>query len=275
MYLRNSIMAALDFDHELSHGVRAYNGKVGEWWSQKTSDAAHLSAYSCIADHVMAYTRTKKGLIIDYACGNGILIDLLRDRLGGHSFLGIDGAKSMLPRADSITHVWPQKATVSIQFLIANLPNWSLPAGEADVVLFSFPNIITGSREQARFERKFIQEMEMARSLCRGKHHKENAVEACYDGVFMNRVISTNLHHLLKKGGFCVRADYAQADRSELTEHDQLLTAYEEGSLGRPKLFRLVSSKYFQSQVILDVYEQTKDKDFKEGGYSINVLRAL
>jgi hypothetical protein len=62
----------------------------------------------------------------------------------------------------------------------------------------------------------------------------------------------------------------------------QLATLFEEGSLNarqsrlKPqKFFELLSSQYYQSAVIRDVYDQTKDIDFLEGGYLVSLLKAI
>ena len=98
----------------------------------------------------------------------------------------------------------------------------------------------------------------------------------------MSRVVSRNLRSLLRKGGLCVRVDYSQGARHELGRFDQLSTLFEEGSLNagqsrlKPqKFFKLLSSQYYPSAVIRDVYDQTKDIDFLEGGYLVSVLKAI
>jgi hypothetical protein len=67
-----------------------------------------------------------------------------------------------------------------------------------------------------------------------------------------------------------------------LGRFDQLSTLFEEGSLNagqsrlKPqKFFKLLSSQYYPSAVIRDVYDQTKDIDFLDGGYLVSVLKAI
>jgi hypothetical protein len=67
-----------------------------------------------------------------------------------------------------------------------------------------------------------------------------------------------------------------------LGQFDQLSTLFEEGSLSakqsrlKPqKFFELIYSEYYPSAVIRDVYDQTMDKDFLEGGYLVSLLQAM
>jgi hypothetical protein len=76
--------------------------------------------------------------------------------------------------------------------------------------------------------------------------------------------------------------DYSQGARDELGRFDKLSTLFEEGSLNRrlsrlkpQKFFHLLSSHYYPSAVIQDVYEQTNDRDFLEGGYLVSLLKAI
>ncbi|MCS4537756.1 MAG: hypothetical protein HYY67_02700 [Thaumarchaeota archaeon] len=102
------------------------------------------------------------------------------------------------------------------------------------------------------------------------------------DSLLRGKVVSRNLRGLLKKGGICVRVEYAKAERERLTELEQCRLAFEEGSLktsvnGRKaeKLFDFISSTYFQSKVMEDVYYQTKDETDRKGGYSITMVEAV
>jgi len=96
------------------------------------------------------------------------------------------------------------------------------------------------------------------------------------------KVVSRNFRGLLKRGDICVRVEYAKAEREKLTELEQGRVAFEEGSLetcinGRKaeKLFGFISSTYFQSKVMEDVYYQTKDETDRKGGYSITMLEEV
>jgi len=80
----------------------------------------------------------------------------------------------------------------------------------------------------------------------------------------------------------CVRADYANAPRNDLTELVQQRLAFQEASLAEPvngfrttQLFTVVGSTYCRSKVLDDVYHQTRDKTDKEGGYLISTLVAI
>jgi hypothetical protein len=97
-----------------------------------------------------------------------------------------------------------------------------------------------------------------------------------------DRVISRNLRLLLKKGGECFKVDYANAHRDELSHLTQMRSLFVEGALEEPvkdlrseAFFRYVSNKFYRSQVILDVYHQTKDPSDKTGGYFISEFKAI
>jgi hypothetical protein len=67
-----------------------------------------------------------------------------------------------------------------------------------------------------------------------------------------------------------------------LSRFDKLSTLFEEGSLNArqsrlepQKLFTHRYSHDYPSCVIRDVYEQTKEKDFLEGGHLASLLQAI
>ncbi|MDH4188367.1 MAG: class I SAM-dependent methyltransferase [Nitrospira sp.] len=274
-------MAKIDFDKTLASGLAAYNKSVGKWWIDRTRNAAHVAAYKNIAGHVVRCVQQQRGVLIDYGCGTGLILKRLVDALPAWDLLGIDGSQVLLREAEAWARRKRAIRSGAIEFRCAKLPDFSPGDTQADVILFTFPNIVSVPRERRPFEKLFPQDRDLARVLTK-KQEKANRAVDLYDQLLMNRVVSRNLRTLLRKGGLCVRVDYSQANRRELCRFDQLSTMFEEGSLNtkqghlRPKkFFKLLSSEYFPSAVILDVYEQTQDQDFLEGGYLISVLQAL
>ena len=274
-------MSQIDFDKTLAAGLVAYNRKVGQWWVDQTRNKAHVAAYKNIASHVARCAQKKSGLLIDYGCGTGLIMKQLVEALPGWNFLGIDGSKVMLSEAETWAGVKRKKRRAAIEFRCAKLPDFSAPAAKADVIVFTFPNIVSVISERRQIEKRFPRDRDLARLLAR-KQEKGEKAEELVDQLLMSRVVSRNLRTLLRKGGLCVRVDYSQAERHELGRFDLLSTLFEEGSLNtkqahlRPqKFFKLRSSQYYPSAVILDVYEQTKDIDFLEGGYLVSVLEAI
>ena len=274
-------MAEIDFTETLASGLEAYNTNVGRWWAHKARNTAHVEAYMNIASHVATCAGSEPGLIIDYGCGTGLCLKQLVGLLPAWTFLGIDGSRVMLDGAET----WARSRTgvrpASVEFRLATLPDFSVPGPKADIIVFTFPNIVSVADERRQFEETFPQDRAVA-GLLAMKQEQGEGVEALYDQVFMSRVVSRNLHFLLRKGGLCVRADYSQGAREELGRFDKLSTLFEEGSLARrqsqlkpEKFFELMYSRYYPSTVIRDVYEQTKDKDFLEGGYLISLLKAI
>ncbi len=274
-------MSKIDFTKTLASGLGAYNTNVGQWWVNKTRNTAHAAAYRNITNHVVQWAQRESGLIIDYGCGTGLLMKRLVDVLPAWKFLGIDGSKVML--GDAETWAGPKRAgrPASVEFRLAKLPDFSVSTQKADVIVFTFPNIVSVASGRRQFEEIFPKDRDLARMLAL-KQEKGKGADALYDSLFMSRVVSRNLRSLLRKGGLCVRVDYSQGARHELGRFDQLSTLFEEGSLNarqsrlKPqKFFKLLSSQYYPSAVIRDVYDQTKDIDFLEGGYLVSLLKAI
>ena len=74
----------------------------------------------------------------------------------------------------------------------------------------------------------------------------------------------------------------ANANRDELSKLTQIRSLFVEGALEEPMkdltsevFYRYVSNKFYRSQVILDVYHQTKDPSDKTGGYFISEFTAV
>ncbi len=274
-------MSNIDFTKSLASGLGAYNTNVGRWWVNKTRNAAHAAAYRNISNHVVQWAQRESGLIIDYGCGTGLLMKRLVDVLPAWKFLGIDGSKAMLGDAETWAGPKRKGRSASVEFRLAKLPDFSVSTQMADVIVFTFPNIVSVASGRRQFEEIFPNDRDLARLLAL-KQEKGKGADALYDSLFMSRVVSRNLRSLLRKGGLCVRVDYSQGARHELGRFDQLSTLFEEGSLNagqsrlKPqKFFKLLSSQYYPSAVIRDVYDQTKDIDFLDGGYLVSVLKAI
>ena len=276
-------MPEIDFTQTLASGLGAYNTNVGQWWVDKTGSAAHAAAYLNIANHVAQCAQGEDGLVIDYGCGTGLLMKRLIELLPAWTVLGIDGSEVMLRGAETWACATRKGRAASVEFRLATLPDFSVSTPKADIVVFTFPNIVSVASERRQFEEIFPHDRDLARLLAMKQEKDEgDAFDALYDSLFMSRVVSRNLRALLRKGGLCVRVDYSQGARHELGRFDQLSTLFEEGSqserqsrLKPQKFFTLLSSQYYQSEVILDVYEHTKDKDFLEGGYIVSLLQAI
>ena len=124
-----------------------------------------------------------------------------------------------------------------------NLPDFSLPRGQADVLLFVFPNIVPDPDLPDPEEEKdshLPNDRDVADylALAREPDPEEETVgddpETLCDSLITDNLIARNLRRLLKKGGVCVRADYANAPRNELTKLVRQRLAFQEGSLQDP-----------------------------------------
>lgn len=280
----------IDFIQELTLASEAYDGKVGRWWGQQTKDRSHAHAYSNIANYVRSFLQNNPSLIIDYACGPGNLLLHLPELFPNCRFIGIDVSALMLELAKKRLACLGTNPSGQIGLIKTELPDFTLPQGKASVVIFCFPQILWGS-DQERYDEngyRHEEDTEVAKFLAatrkpnaRDKWISDDA-QMLLDALLRGKVVSRNFRGLLKKGGICVRVEYAKAGREKLTKLEQYRLAFEEGSLetainGRKakKLFDFISSTYFQSKVMEDAYYQTKDDTDRKGGYSITMLEAV
>lgn len=277
----------ISFDRELRRGIAAYEGRVGRWWHRQSANASHRHAYRNIADFVQRSFPKPPGVIVDYACGPGDLLANLQRRLPGSRLIGYDGSSYLLGLARKRLERLHGKLPRRIELIHNPLPDFRIPRRMADLVLFTFPNMVPASRaESARpWKHHLIRgEATVARTLARRSDPDSTRCGGpadIYAGLMRERLVSLNIRQLLKRGGVCLRAEYGNMPRAELTELEQLRTGFEEGSLditvGRTTLkpwFRIAASRYYQSGVIQDVGHQTGDVCRREGGYFITVLRA-
>ena len=277
----------IDFDAVLERGRRSYNRKVGQWWRQQAGDRVHAYAYRKIADHVASAARGRSPVIVDYACGSGDLLVRLSRRLPDARIYGIDGSPVMLNIARGRLKQLGARAAQRVTLLQAHLPDFSLPRAFADVVVFSFPHILSDTKELRRYERQYKNDAEAAwvlASAVEGEDPRKYTVgdEPVRETSMMDRIISRNLHGILKRGGICVRANYTHWDEADPTLLEEQITGFEEGSWGRPihgipteRFFKEIDWFYFRSGVIRDVYHQTNDRSHLRGGYFITLLKAV
>ncbi|MBI2185141.1 MAG: class I SAM-dependent methyltransferase [Thaumarchaeota archaeon] len=280
----------IDFIQELTLTSEAYDGKVGRWWGQQTNDRFHAHAYSNIANYVRSFLQNNPSLIIDYACGPGNLLLRLPELFPDCRFIGIDVSALMLRLAKKRLARLGTNPSGQIRLIKTELPDFTLPRGKASVVIFCFPQILWGSDQKRYDENGYRHEKDTEVAKFLAAPRKPNAKDKRISGdaqMLLNsllggKVVSRNFRGLLKRGGICVRVEYAKAEREKLTELEQYRLAFEEGSLetsmnGRKaeKLFDFISSTYFPSKVMEDVYYQTKDETDRKGGYSITMLEAV
>lgn len=283
----------IDFDEELLEGRKSYDKRVGKWWHKQSIDGPHQRAYKRIADFTreLYEDRNKPEYIVDYGCGAGQMLTRIGKRFPKAKILGLDGSSRMLEIAGERLARSPKRVRKNVLLVETSLPDFSLPKGKADLVLFVFPNICPGPKDQPHYDKhgyKHKPDRKVARYLAKAKEEDpdEETVfdepDTIFHTILSNKVISRNIRKLLKKGGLCVRVEYSNAPREEMTQLVQNRSAFEEGCLkgsfgkAKPKrIFKLLSSTYFRSKVIEDVYHQTRDKSDREGGYYINVLEAI
>lgn len=297
---------SIDFDKLFLKGHKSYDSAIGDWWEGQASNGSHLKAYKAVADYV-AEQLPKEGSnkpkwIVDYACGSGHFLASLAARFPTAKIVALDGSRKMLEQArlrmekigtdagvvaaeDSFAAKGPR-----IRLVQTSLPNFSLPKGKADAVIFVFPNLTPSPADQRYYDKhgyKIPADTKVAKILARLREmDPEDEVAPgdpveIYDGIMTDRVISRNLRHLLRPKGVCFKVDYANAHRDELSHLTRLRSLFVEGALEEPikdlhceTFFKYRSNRFHRSQVIMDVYHQTKDPTDKTGGYFISVFDA-
>jgi SAM-dependent methyltransferase len=255
-----------------------YDGTIARWWYKRSCDRAHAHAYRKIADFIRdSYTHDPK-VIVDYACGAGNLLFLLSRRFPNSKLVGLDGSQFLLRLARRRLNRLPSAYARRVKFIETPLPNMDIAQGQADLAIFCFPNMVAAPVAEQHLSRN---DGNIARSLSLDEEAEDDA-PAIQSGLEQGRVISMNLRRILKRGGICVRVEYATIQRQELSPPELTMVSFEEGSLDArvqgmaPRLwFRVLASSYFRSRVLEDVYEQTADERDKNGGYLITVLRAF
>ncbi|MBI2126375.1 MAG: class I SAM-dependent methyltransferase [Thaumarchaeota archaeon] len=280
----------IDFIQELTLTSKAYDGKIGRWWGQQTDNRSHAYAYSNIANYIRSFLQNDPSLILDYACGPGNLLPHLLELFPNCQFIGMDVSALMLELAKKRLARLGTNSSGQVELIRAELPDFSLLQGKASVVIFCFPQILWDSDQKRYDENGYMhgEDTEVAKFLAASRRSNtkdawtSDDAQMLLDSLLRGKVVSRNLRGLLKKGGICVRVEYGKAGREKLTELEQCRLAFEEGSLeksmnGRKaeKLFAFISSTYFQSEIMEDVYYQTKDDTDRKGGYSITMLEAV
>lgn len=253
----------------------SYNGVMAHWWLRRSRDYSHRHAYRKIADFIHASYQHNPKAIVDYACGAGDLLFLLSHRFPHSRLIGLDGSSYLLGLALRRLSRMPQSDSARISLFETALPRFNFLRGRADLVIFCFPNMTPSPNQENKWE-KLIHlnrnDREIARCLA----------PQALSTLEWSRSIAQNLRRLLVPGGICVRVEYGTANRHELSPAELELVSFEEGSLdakvgGRMprQWFRVQASAYFRSRVLEDVYQQTRDKRDRNGGYLITVLRAV
>ncbi len=296
----------IDFEKYLNQGHASYEKKVGHWWRGQAGNRAHQSAYKHISKYIsttISKFDIKPKFLLDYACGDGSFMLQLAQQLPQSKFVGLDGSSLMLNNiiksADDkgiaakivkSSECFTNKAS-QISLVKTVLPNFNLETNKADVIVFLFPNLTCSDRERRKYEKngyKNSRDRAIAEMLARFREmDPEDEVaqvdyDECLDELMTARVISNNLHSLVKKGGLLYRVDYANAPREELSQLTQwrsLFTecALEESIKGKKSTvcFKYLESEYRRSQVILDVFHQTGDESDRTGGYFCSIFQAV
>jgi SAM-dependent methyltransferase len=281
----------VDFEKELRTNFRGYNTTLTRWWNIRACNKSHCIAYRNIANYVTTHVDLIPSLVIDYGCGTGRLLGEIAVRFVDTKFIGIDGSSAMLKTAKTYLKNKAPDLLNRIKLLKAPLPIRLLLGKRADLVTFTFPHILSNLYDldlNSFLELLTYSEIENAMILAEDKGMEEVSNEYndedpdLLQSLLVNRVISKNLRSLVKRGGYCLRVELANARREEFPEIFQKRFSFQEGSLDKSfadeslqQPFELVRSEYHRSKVMEDAYEQTGDESDRKGGYWISLLRAL
>ena len=289
MFSKNRVK--VDFEKELRTNFRGYNTTLTRWWNIRACNKSHCNAYRNIANYVTTHVDLIPSLVIDYGCGTGRLLGEIAVRFVDTKFIGIDGSSAMLKTAKTYLKKKAPDLLNRIKLLKAPLPIRLLLGKRADLVTFTFPHILSNLYDldlNSFLELLTYSEIENAMILAEDKGMEEVSNEYTDEdpdllqSLLVNRVISKNLRSLVKRGGYCLRVELANARREEFPEIFQKRFSFQEGSLDKSlsdqniqQPFELVRSEYHRSKVMEDAYEQTGDESDRKGGYWISLLRAL
>jgi hypothetical protein len=296
----------IDFEKLFLKGRKSYDTAIGDWWDNQASDRPHRQAYAAIAAHVqerMQAARIKPRFLVDYACGSGHFLSALAARFPESRIVALDGSPKMLGLAgqrlakagNEADFVDRRRAFDAkgprIRLVETTLPNFSLPTGKADAVIFVFPNLTPAPDDQDYYDKhgyknradaKLCTVLSRLREMDPEDEVAKIEPKEMYESLMTDRVVSRNLRGLLRKGGACFKVDYANAHRDELSKLTHMRSLFVEGALEEPVkdlksevFFRYVGNAFKRSKVILDVYHQTKDPSDKTGGYFISEFTAL
>jgi len=289
MFSKNRVK--VDFEKELRTNFRGYNTTLTRWWNIRACNKSHCNAYRNIANYVTTHVDLIPSLVIDYGCGTGRLLGEIAVRFVDTKFIGIDGSAGMLKTAKTYLTKEAPNLLNRIKLLKAPLPTKLLLGKRADLVTFTFPHILSNLYDldlNSFLELLTYSEIENAMILAEDEGMEEVSNEYndedpdLLQSLLVNRVISKNLRSLVKRGGYCLRVELANARREEFPKIFQKRFSFQEGSLDKSlsdqslqQPFELVRSEYHRSKVMEDAYEQTGDESDRKGGYWISLLRAL
>ena len=289
MFSKNRVK--VDFKKELRTNFRGYNTTLTRWWNIRACNKSHCNAYRNIANYVTTHVDLIPSLVIDYGCGTGRLLGEIAVRFVDTKFIGIDGSAGMLKTAKTYLTKEAPNLLNRIKLLKAPLPTRLLLGKRADLVTFTFPHILSNLYDldlNSFLELLTYSEIENAVILAEDEGMEDVSNEYndedpdLLQSLLVNRVISKNLRSLVKRGGYCLRVELANARREEFPEIFQKRFSFQEGSLDKSlsdqslqQPFELVRSEYHRSKVMEDAYEQTGDESDRKGGYWISLLRAL
>jgi SAM-dependent methyltransferase len=278
----------ISFDDELNRGLASYGGVLGQWWSGQAANRAHRYAYANIANFIRDSFATPFEHIVDYACGQGDLLARLAQGFPDARLTGFDGSPLLLEFAARKIARLGQGTVRRTRLVETPLPNFDLPGPAADLVAFSFPNIVPSANggDFAADERRLsATDRAILRELSQTPGPGESASydpAGDYAILVRDRLVSLNIRYMLNPGGICIRVEYTNVAREGLPKLELIRTGMEEGSIRDPVFgkepacwFQVVASRYFRSAVMEDVYHQSGEECDKTGGYMITVLRAI
>ncbi len=258
------------------------------WWEARAKDKPHQDAYKNIAKFIAKKVKKQPERIIDFACGPGFLIKHMHEQMPNAHIVGLDESEQAIDAANQyLSSVLNQEQLNQISCKQMPLPNFQTGLRKADVVVFSFPDFrISGEQKWLKkWKQVFPKDWEESKAV--SKHLKKLYDDEVFSDaveLFVKRVASRNIISLAKKDALIVRVEYSGCKREECDPCYLEEMAWYECTNAEFKALKgkrrdkfthakFIKSKFYKSKVILDVYEQTKDKDDKKGGFFISAFK--
>jgi SAM-dependent methyltransferase len=293
-------MRIRNFNQAFRKGFQSYDTWMGDWWHNQSTNPPHRRAYRKISEFMHTFllqsARHEPDFIVDYACGNGAVLKALVHRFPQTRFIALDGSKKMLNIAhhylDGDSGLVPKEKAFHrdgprIRLVHSPLPDFSLPSGKADAVLFLFPNMNFSAAEKKRLANIVYSDrtaVSIAKMLSLIPEDDElltrRRSRELFENMLFDRAISLNIHGMLKPKAHWFKVEYSNVRREGLSKLDTVQTLFSESAwdvkIDGIKIrdrFQLVNSKYYRSSVVLDVYDQSQDPIDRTGGYFISSFR--
>lgn len=268
------------------------HGFGAEWWRERAEDGPHRRAYRAVADDLAAALGAQSAsLIVDYACGPGLLMRSLAKVFPNATIAGLDESIDCLVAAGEVlkgARLGSALRHGRLRLERVALPEFSVPVPQADAAIFCFPDFRSADIQAFAEAHKdaFRDDWRLCKAAAKRLAKDEPDIAPCREDLFLKRLAFRDCQRRVRPGGLIIRVDYAAANRDDCVPAYAHAMAVEEGSGLVPKMklpkgmaaadttfTSLLGSTYRRSAVMEDVYAQTGDPTDRDGGFMVGVLR--